>query len=77
MDWTPTDPTGNQNTDDGSWMRPQRFFAPEKPTGLEDLLQRAHLVEDVTMSDATEQASHWWGRILDTISFRQTRNKDM
>ncbi|RXW14473.1 hypothetical protein EST38_g11384 [Candolleomyces aberdarensis] len=60
MDWTPTN--GDQNSlfgakskqkqndaDDGSWLRPQRFFAPEKPTGLEGLFARTKLVDDDAM----------------------------
>ncbi|KAF5385282.1 hypothetical protein D9615_001386 [Tricholomella constricta] len=52
MDWTPTaasDPEKSkavQEPDDGSWLRPQRFFAPEKPTGLEGLFERTLLVVD-------------------------------
>ena len=32
--------------DDGVWLRPQRFFAPEKPTGLEGLFAKTNLVEE-------------------------------
>lgn len=51
MDWTPTDSNpGTQSPikadDMGSWLRPQRFFAPEKPTGLEGLFERTLLVDD-------------------------------
>jgi len=51
MDWTPTVPQtssafGKQLADDGSWLRPQRFFAPEKPTGLENLLAGTKLQDD-------------------------------
>lgn len=66
MDWTPTNPSPDPSKDDGSWIRPQRFFAPEKPTGLEDLLQRTILTEDVTMGDASQSNSQrippafWW-----------------
>lgn len=47
MDWTPTSGVHSavaEETD--SWLRPQRFFAPEKPTGLEGLFERALLVDD-------------------------------
>lgn len=43
MDWTPTNPSPSKpgkksiNDEDGSWLRPQRFFPPEQPTGLETL----------------------------------------
>lgn len=57
MDWTPTDPSGAskstgvrrkpaKDADDGSWLRPQRFFPPEQPTGLEGLFARTLLVDD-------------------------------
>jgi len=52
MDWIPTDASGSvkpntrQEPNDGSWLRPQRFFAPEKPTGLEGLFERTLLVVD-------------------------------
>ncbi|KAG5647583.1 hypothetical protein DXG03_008936 [Asterophora parasitica] len=51
MDWTPTGTFGSkgkatQEPDDGSWLRPQRFFAPEKPTGLEGLFEQALMVVD-------------------------------
>lgn len=62
MDWTPTnfneDPTSGfgfqskrkqSDADDASWLRPQRFFAPEKPTGLEGLFARTKLVDDDAM----------------------------
>jgi hypothetical protein len=48
MDWAPTHPAPApvpRAVDDGSWLRPQRFFAPEQPTGLESLLARTGLSE--------------------------------
>jgi len=48
MDWTPTtsgDVSGKAGND-ASWLRPQRFFVPEKPTGLEGLLESAKIQED-------------------------------
>ncbi|KAH0838179.1 hypothetical protein J3R83DRAFT_6430 [Lanmaoa asiatica] len=41
MDWTPTNPSPVKvkkavDDNDGAWLRPQRFFPPERPTGLED-----------------------------------------
>ncbi|EPQ60514.1 hypothetical protein GLOTRDRAFT_68209 [Gloeophyllum trabeum ATCC 11539] len=58
MDWTPTDPSGprppqrkrHANDDDGSWLRPQRFFPPEQPTGLESLFPRIQLIDDSSQS---------------------------
>ncbi|KAL0951432.1 hypothetical protein HGRIS_008125 [Hohenbuehelia grisea] len=55
MDWTPTDPSRHRSpakrravpeNDDGTWVRPQRFFAPEKPTGLEGLFERTRLADE-------------------------------
>ncbi|KAF8519148.1 Ima1 N-terminal domain-containing protein [Hysterangium stoloniferum] len=40
MDWTPTNPPEKVH-DREDWLRPQRFFPPEQPTGLEDLFQKA------------------------------------
>lgn len=64
MDWTPSDPNATSRSsgararvaDDASWLRPQRFFAPEKPTGLEDLFTRTKL-DDVTMTDVSQTSS--------------------
>jgi hypothetical protein len=36
------------NVDDPVWLRPQRFFAPETPTGLESLLERTLLADEAT-----------------------------
>lgn len=59
MDWSPTDEASAKVAQSNftQWFRPQRFFAPEHPTGLEDLLERTKLVEDVTMTDANELVS--------------------
>ncbi|KZT30712.1 hypothetical protein NEOLEDRAFT_1054362 [Neolentinus lepideus HHB14362 ss-1] len=49
MDWSPTGPAAakkRQDEEDGSWLRPQRFFPPEQPTGLESLFPRIQLVDD-------------------------------
>lgn len=32
--------------DDGSWLRPQKFFVPEEPTGLEGLFEKTISLED-------------------------------
>ena len=47
MDWTPTsaDDSGKA-VNNASWLKPQRFFVPEKPTGLEGLLESAKIQED-------------------------------
>ncbi|KAG5220125.1 Integral inner nuclear membrane protein [Salix suchowensis] len=44
--------------DDGSWLRPQRFFAPEKPTGLEGLFERAKLVDDDANKSKPTHSTH-------------------
>ncbi|KAF8167742.1 Ima1 N-terminal domain-containing protein [Crassisporium funariophilum] len=50
MDWTPTNPESSSGRrvpeSDTSWLRPQRFFAPEEPTGLEGLFQSARIQEE-------------------------------
>lgn len=48
MDWTPTTSgdASRKADNDASWLRPQRFFVPEKPTGLEGLLESAKIQED-------------------------------
>ncbi|KAK2461636.1 hypothetical protein APHAL10511_006099 [Amanita phalloides] len=69
MDWAPTDPAAysafqkrKHRSDDGSWIRPQRFFAPEQPTGLEGLLQKTKLTDDVspTHSMIHLHLKSWW-----------------
>ncbi|KAL1762324.1 Ima1 N-terminal domain-containing protein [Schizophyllum commune] len=67
MDWTPTDPAAarrqRRDEDDGSYIRPQRFFAPEQPTGLEGLLEKTRL-EDVPMEiDSSDHVAN----VRDTI----------
>lgn len=41
MDWTPDHSPAKLEQSSDSWLRPQRFFPPEKPTGLEDLFAQA------------------------------------
>jgi hypothetical protein len=82
MDWTPTNvPPGQhqqeftKQLDDGSWLRPQRFFAPEKPTGLEGLFERALLVNDPPSTDDSRNRSYimhharnwWWAYALSFV----------
>lgn len=63
MDWTPAngiDSKGKQKeavSDDASWLRPQRFFAPEKPTGLEGLFERTKIDDDAMSVDGATQLS--------------------
>ncbi|KAG6862448.1 hypothetical protein C0995_011888 [Termitomyces sp. Mi166 len=73
MDWTPTD-TSESRADDASWLRPQRFFPPEKATGLEGLFERTLLVVDDSPFAPKEQKnttslwSHiqtwWWAYVV-------------
>ncbi|THH10167.1 hypothetical protein EW145_g1520 [Phellinidium pouzarii] len=61
MDWEPASPAvarskiNNRTEDDGSWLRRQRFFPPEEPTGLESLFMRTRLVDE---DDAQISSSH-------------------
>ncbi|EJD45798.1 hypothetical protein AURDEDRAFT_184695 [Auricularia subglabra TFB-10046 SS5] len=56
MDWTPTGPGAALPVSESDWLAPQRFFAPEQPTGLEALLERTSLKEeDQVMSDEQQQ----------------------
>ena len=49
MDIDPASPMKKPNRDDdGSWLRPQRFFAPEEPTGLENLFARTIRLVDTS-----------------------------
>ena len=59
MDVDPASPmrkAGRSGNDDASWLRPQRFFAPEEPTGLENLF--AKTIRLVDSSEATENGPH-------------------
>jgi hypothetical protein len=85
MDWTPTTPSspnkGKQRVspanDDGSWIRPQRFFAPEAPTGLEGLFERTQLVDDsdrfenhsgrVYLAVGAHVVTWWWVYLLSLV----------
>ncbi|KAH9950432.1 Ima1 N-terminal domain-containing protein [Amylocystis lapponica] len=78
MDWSPIPPaktrpsasmqnghpTSSAREDDGAWLRPQRFFAPEEPTGLENLFARTiRLVDDEHAGAASGSVSgHAHGR---------------
>lgn len=75
MDWTPTNPSpvrGKKSVDDndGAWLRPQRFFPPERPTGLESLFASTKLEDGdahsakpstpVHRSGLSAKATGWW-----------------
>ncbi|TRM60179.1 Ima1 N-terminal domain-containing protein [Schizophyllum amplum] len=64
MDWTPTDPAAarrqRREEDDGTYIRPQRFFAPEHPTGLEGLLEKTRIDDDVPMDvDSSDHVANF------------------
>ena len=69
IDWSATRPSPGRDRftshekDDGSWLRPQRFFAPERPTGLEGLLEKTELVDEPerrTFNPLTGVTAHKW-----------------
>lgn len=75
MDWTPTNPSPVRvkklvDDNDGAWLRPQRFFPPERPTGLESLFAStklddggAHSAKPTTpvhRSGLNAKATGWW-----------------
>ena len=52
MDIDPASPMKRSGRDDdASWLRPQRFFAPEEPTGLENLFAKT-----IQLVDSSEPA---------------------
>jgi hypothetical protein len=56
MDWTPSNPVSSSALplENENWLRPQRFFAPEKTTGLEGLLECAQIQDDPMVVDAPD-----------------------
>ncbi|KAH9898288.1 Ima1 N-terminal domain-containing protein [Cubamyces lactineus] len=69
MDIDPSSPMKRPGRDDdGSWLRPQRFFAPEEPTGLENLFARTiRLVDSSEQGSSGEHASPQAGQRLKAI----------
>lgn len=71
MDWTPTNPSPvrvkKAVDDDGTWLRPQQFFPPERPTGLESLFANTKL-DDGNVHSAkpttTVQRGLWNARMI-------------
>ncbi|KAI9065838.1 hypothetical protein FKP32DRAFT_1646859 [Trametes sanguinea] len=58
MDIDPSSPVKRPGRDDdGSWLRPQRFFAPEEPTGLEHLFARTIRLVDNSDQGADGQGA--------------------
>ncbi|KAI0651964.1 Ima1 N-terminal domain-containing protein [Trametes meyenii] len=72
MDIDPSSPVKRpRQDDDASWLRPQRFFAPEEPTGLENLFARTIRLVDspdqnANPGGANESRRRWnaWRRIM-------------
>jgi hypothetical protein len=64
MDWTPTVPSPAKprkilnDDDDGSWLKPQRFFPPERPTGLESLFAGTKLDDRDQKSSSSSRTTH-------------------
>ncbi|KAI0825020.1 Ima1 N-terminal domain-containing protein [Trametes gibbosa] len=55
MDIDPSSPVKRRGQDDdASWLRPQRFFAPEEPTGLENLFAKTIRLVDSSDQNANE-----------------------
>ena len=85
MDWAPTDPTpapttfGNvrraaaslvNSSETANWIRPQKFFAPEKPTGLEGLLESARIQDEPMVIDApgaTASSKRAWRTLVNHL----------
>ena len=66
MDWTPTNPSPvrvKKADDDGAWLRPQQFFPPERPTGLESLFANTKLDDAATASTVLGQGG-WNGKAI-------------
>ncbi|KDQ14437.1 hypothetical protein BOTBODRAFT_32568 [Botryobasidium botryosum FD-172 SS1] len=62
MDWDPIVPSG-MKMDSNVQLRPQRFFPPEKPTGLESLLERTKLEDEhVTTEGQGGVSEAGWSR---------------
>lgn len=70
MDWTPTNPSPvkvKKAVDDGAWLRPQQFFPPERPTGLESLFASTKLDDgDARSAKSTTavQRGFWNTRVI-------------
>jgi len=72
MDWSPTDLSSefkhklgqkSINDEDSLWLRPQRFFPPEQPTGLEALFAGTKLDDGDGKAANSAKTSAWiWKR---------------
>lgn len=75
MDWEPSSPAKQasphrKSRDDGTWLRQQRFFPPEEPTGLENLLMRARLVDEEEAARQRHRQQQQQGRELHAMPRR-------
>lgn len=61
MDWTPVNSRDKVNQAKETWIRPQRFFPPEQPTGLEELFKKATKLDEDTNHEP--DSTHGWKRI--------------
>ncbi|CDO75473.1 hypothetical protein BN946_scf184935.g9 [Trametes cinnabarina] len=74
MDIDPSSPLKRPGqVDDGSWLRPQRFFAPEEPTGLENLFARTIRLVDNSDQDADGRSATRRGRRVESWTSRMIR----
>ncbi|GJJ09886.1 hypothetical protein Clacol_004110 [Clathrus columnatus] len=62
MDWTPVNTPDKDKQAKEIWIRPQKFFPPEQPTGLEDLFQKAAKLDDDASSDHKPEDGRGWSR---------------
>ncbi|GJJ09878.1 hypothetical protein Clacol_004102 [Clathrus columnatus] len=62
MDWTPVNTPDKAKQAKEIWIRPQKFFPPEQPTGLEDLFQKAAKLDDAASSDHKPEDGRGWSR---------------
>ena len=72
MDWTPTTTSAFTTNaklamETDNWLRPQRFFAPEKPTGLEGLLEGARIQDDLMVVDTPTERLHLRNKICSML----------
>lgn len=71
MDVDPASPVKQPQNDDGTWMRPQRFFAPEEPTGLETLFARTIRIADTAeQTGSTSRTARHTPRTLAGVALR-------
>jgi len=69
MDWDPIFPSGTK-MDSNVHLRPQRFFPPEKPTGLESLLEKTKLEDEQMMGVESQGGARSGTRIIFGVKWR-------